>query len=116
MKTRTIPTFTDFRDGIGGQIISRVLPDILKYGTWNIYAEELRELVFDGLDAAVADAGRNVSDDERTVLAAALSAAGLSGHADGLYDDQLVEPWGALTKVDGIYRDAVLACIARIDG
>lgn len=110
-----MPTFRDFLVGPGGRLIQQVLVDISDCKTWQDYEMRLHNLDSKKLADAVTSGVRDVSIEECAVLAAALTAANLPAISDELYDDQDVEPWDALSRVSGPYRDAVIACLARID-
>jgi len=109
--------FVSFRDGPGGEICRRIGIDISNQGCWTDYTRAM--IVFNNQEqggklvkrarhfAGVASSGEHV------LLTACLYAADFAWLADELSEGGT---WRRVDKVSGAYRDAVAACVARIDG
>lgn len=111
---RTIPTFSDFKAGPGGHMAGRLGVQIDQCETWQDFGVACRHANRGAkfTDKAV-KMGGVLSSGEVSVLCALLHAADYSSVADSIASDGT---WYRLSRTIGPHGEAVLACIAMVDG
>lgn len=111
-------TFTDFRDGPGGEVCRRFDLDIAECVSW----QHMKNLAgwFDdtpaGKEKSLADRATEfydvASSGERALLLGALYAADFASLADDLAQGKA---WRNMHRAGGNFREALAACILQID-
>jgi hypothetical protein len=109
------PTFTDFRDGTGGEICRRMGIDISGLTTWRAYTDAVVRANDKPLGSIVEAARKldgTASSGERAVLHAALAAADFAWLAQELDRGNF---WERTMHMGNAVRRAVAAAVLRTE-
>ena len=110
-----MPTFSDFRDGNGGEMCSRLGWYISGITTWEDFADYVVAIPDrTGMLERVKEAAGTMTATERVVAAAALAAAGFPREAIQLEGEDRF--WLRMGNLDRGNALAVAATIMRLDG
>jgi hypothetical protein len=110
-----MPTFADFRDGMGGDVCSRIGVDIAGIETWKDYTRAMvrhNDETEGSLVPAAKEFAEVAASSERAVLGAVLGAADFAYAADEMH----CTTWYGIDRLGDTARLAIAAAILRKNG
>ena len=106
-----MPTFETFKAGPGGAFAREAGAAIDGCTTWREYQATCTHTK--NFAKSLVERAKSASTGEKTVIAALLHDADYATQADAILPNGF---WQALSRTEGSYKAAVLACIARVEG